>query len=277
MDMIYENKLGEIKFCGRGSDEFSVCEIEGIEPCEKNRVLRSYIGEDGHFEESSQYMSRIISFSGDIKGDYQKKFRFASKILSEKGTLYINQGDYTKKITVDHATLKIGKKYNNYCTYAIQLTCDYPHFTDVLESVCGIFVKKDFLTNESVLPTVFSERISRGTVNNLGDLKIYPKIIIENESETEKRNSIEIINETTGKKIILEKELKKNEEIVVDVKNRTITSSFDGNIIGTLDFYSSLKDMWCECGENVISVLVDGEQKGIKVLIKYYNEYLEAI
>lgn len=277
MDMVYENELGRLKFYGRGSDDFSVCEIEGIEPCEKNRVLRSYIGEDGLFEESSQYTSRIISFSGDINGDYQKKFRTASKILSKKGTLFINQGDYTKKITVDYAVLKFGKKYNNYCTYAIQLTCDYPHFTDISESVYGIFEKKDLLTMDSVLPTVLSERISKGTVKNCGDLRIYPKIIIENESETEKSNSIEIINETTGKKIVLEKELKKNEVIIVDVKNRTIISNLDGNIIGTLDFYSTLKDMWCECGENVISVLVDGNQKGIKVLIKYYNEYLEAI
>lgn len=277
MDIIYENELGILKFYGRGSDGFSVCEIEGIEPCEKNRVLRNYIGEDGYFEESSQYMSRIISFSGDIKGVFQEKLKNASKILAKKGTLYIKQNEKVKKISVDYTTLKIGKKYKNYCTYAIQFICDYPHFTDVSESICGIFIKTDLLTKDSILPTILSERISKGTVNNYGDLKIYPKIIIVNETEIEKSNVIEIVNETTNKKIILEKKLKKNEEIIVDVKNRTIVSNLEGNIIGTLDFYSTLKDMWCECGENVISVLVDGNQKGIKVLMKYYNEYLEAI
>ena len=54
-------------------------------------------------------------------------------------------------------------------------------------------------------------------------------------------------------------------------------SNLDGNILGTLDLYSSLADFWCDCGENNIDVLIGGEQSGTEIEIIYYNEYLEAI
>lgn len=273
------NELGTLKFDGRGMSEFSICEVEGLEPCEKNRVVRSYIGEDGCHEDSSQYTSRAITISGDIKinDTTMLQLKRAALILSRKGTLRIKQEDDFKNITVNYATFKIGHRYNKYYTYAVQFTCDYPHFVGSKEYITTIFTREDKLKYDSVLPTVLSERISEGTVNNAGDLKIYPVIVIKKEADIIENNIIEITNKNTSKNIIINKAMVCGEEIVVNVKNRTIESSIDGNILGNLSLYSSLNEFWCDRGENIISVSLDGIQKGISVYVKFFNEYLEAI
>ena len=133
------------------------------------------------------------------------------------------------------------------------------------------------MTSQSVLPQVFSTRISGCVVNNEGDLTIYPVITITKKDDIIRDNEIIIENRTINKRIVLNKAMIKDEVITVDIKNRTITSSIDGNILGTLSQYSSLADFWCDCGENDINVILGGAQTGIEIKVSYFNEYLEAI
>lgn len=279
MELIYSNELGTVNIFGKGSDGFSMCEITGLDLLEKTRSIITYIGEDGCEEENSHYHQRVITISGDMKcvGDFQKRLSKAMKIFSRKGTLTVKNGEKERKITVNSSAMTMGESYGNYKTFVIQFTCDYPHFTDTNSITAYIFKKENMLGSTSVFPAVLSYRNSEGTLKNDGDLKIYPSITITKHGDFSSANSITVTNITTKKSITLEKELMVGEEVTIDVKNRTITSNLEGNIIGTLNIYSSLADMWCECGENIISVALEGEQKGIEVVVVYDNVYLEAV
>lgn len=279
MELIFQNETGTLNLSGLGGGTFSICNIEGLTPIEKSRALKSYTGEDGVYEDSSQYTQRIITVSGDIKSksDFSKIFHKASKILSRKGVLTIKSDGFNKKITVNSAIISIGTKNKSFTTFVIQMTCDYPHFTDEDETVVSIFQKIPLLKSTSSLPSILSKRISQGVVDNIGDLKVYPVITIKRTAPTSSSNKLEIKNNTINKGIILEKNFVQNEVIVIDAKDRTITSNVYGNIVNSLEFYSSLSDLWIDYGENIISVSIDGSQEGIDVSISYYNEYLEAI
>ena len=280
MELIFKNKIGSVKFSGGFGDVFNICNIEGLEPPQKVRSLQSYVGEDGCFENSSQYNQRIITVSGDVvldKGD-MLPLKHAARILCQKGTLYVYSNSVKRKITVDEACLTIGKRYGSFCTYVIQFTCDYPHFSDIEVTKTAVFKKVNCLTSKTQLPTVFTKRITSGIIKNIGDIKIYPVITVEKLSDNSSNSTITVTNITTGKSILFNKTLSKGEVITIDVKNRTVTSNYSGDILRTLNRYYTLSDMWCGLGDNEISVTVDGiSQEGIEVLASYENEYTEAI
>ncbi len=279
MIFTFYNDMGSFKLYGSGSDGFSVCSVTGLEPVELTRNVKTYIGEDGCVEDSSQYVQRIITISGDLKIDKNAKYKIrnAMRVLSRKCTLLIESDDSVRQINVNAATFTQGKKYSKYQTFVIQLVCDYPHFSDTQASETVLFKKENLLTKNTILPAVFSSRISNGIVNNTGDLKIYPVVTIIKKDDIIRNNEIVIENSTTNNRIVINKTMVKDEVVVIDIKNRTIKSSVEGNILGTLDLYSSLSEFWCDCGENNINVYLDGEQRGMEILISYYNEYLEAI
>ena len=279
MTFTFGNEMGSFILFGSGSKDFCVCSVTGLEPVEISRSVKSYIGEDGCFEDSSQYVQRIITLSGDLRLDdnSKNKIRNAIRVLSRKCGLIIENNNSKRQITVNSATFTLGKRYSKYQTFVIQLVCDYPHFADVDQTECAIFKKNKLLTCESVLPQVFSTRISGCVVNNTGDLKLYPVINITKTDDIIRDNEIVIENKTINKSIVLYKTMAKDEIVTVDIKNRTITSSIEGNILGTLSQYSSLSEFWCDCGENDINVLVGGAQTGIEIQLSYFNEYLEAI
>ena len=279
MTFTFYNDIGSFKLFGSGTDGFRVCSVSGLEPVELTRSVATYIGEDGCIENSSQYVQRIITISGDLRMDDNAKdaIRNAMRVLSKKCTLVIETNDTKRCISANASTFTLGKKYSKYQTFVIQAVCDYPHFTDENTSDGVLFKREKFLSSTTILPSILSKRISSCTINNIGDLRVYPVITIIKNDDSAGESDILLKNETTGKQIIINKSMAKGEEVVVDIKNRKITSNIDGNILGTLDLYCSLSDFICEPGENEISVSMGGDQTGIQILISHYNEYLEAI
>ncbi len=279
MNFTFYNEMGRFKLFGSASEGFCMCSVSGLEPVSLTRTLETYIGEDGCIENSSQYGQRVITVSGDLKTNENSKneIRNAMRVLSRKCILIIDTDDKKRCITVDAATFTLGKRYSKYQTFVIQLICDYPHFTDENSTYGVLFQKERLLSKDSIFPTVLSKRISSCTLENDGDLVIYPVITITKKDDVIRNNEILIRNETTGKEISLNKTMSYQEVIVVDIKNRKITSSIEGNILGTLNIYSSLSDFYCDVGKNLVSVFIDGEQTGIEVTVSHFNEYLEAI
>lgn len=279
MTFTFSNEMGSFKLYGSGSKGFLVCSVTGLEPVELTRSVKTYIGEDGCFEDSSQYVQRVITLSCDVRlGDNTKnEIRRAMRVLSRKCTLVIESNDSKRKIDVNAATFTLGKKYSNYQTFVIQLVCDYPHFIDTDKTDCVAFKKNKLLSKNSILPQVFSTRTSECIINNTGDLKICPVITVTKKDDIIRDNEIVIENKTINNRIVINKTMVKDEVVTVDIKNRTIISSIEGNILGNLDLYCSLSDFWCDCGENEIVVLLGGDQTGMEINVSYFNEYLEAI
>ena len=275
MILTYNNDLGTLKFYGSGEHLLNICEIEGLEPPAKQRRTQCYIGEDGCVESSSQYGQRIITLSGDTKENGILKN--AARILSYGGTLVIQTDNSARKITVNEATLSVGKRYGAYTAFVIQFICDYPHFSAVNSIESAVFKRVNKLSSESKLPLILSERVANGQIDNLGDIKIYPVISIRKLSDKAGSNTITITNTTTGKKLVFNKAMELGEQIVIDIKERTVTSSVDGNVLSSLDRFCSLSDMWCDLGVNDIGADIDGSERGIEVYITYFNEYTEAL
>ena len=190
MTFTFYNDIGKFKLCGSGNDGFRVCAVSGLEPVELSRSVQTYIGEDGCVENSSQYVQRIITISGDFKINENSKneIRNAIRVLSRKCTLLIEGKDMSRKIEVNASTFTLGKKYTKFQTFVIQLTCDYPHFSDRAATDGVIFKKEKLLSAKSVLPTMFSKRISTCTINNMGDLRIYPVITITKTDDVVREN-----------------------------------------------------------------------------------------
>ena len=279
MTFTFYNDMGSFKLFGSAADGFCICSVSGLEPVSLTRTLETYIGEDGCIVNSSQYGQRVITISGDLKMNNNSKdeIRNAMRVLSRKCILTIDTGDKKRCINVDASTFTLGKKYSKYQTFVIQLTSDYPHFTDKNPTQATLFRKERLLSKNTIFPAVLSKRTSSCTLENNGDLTIYPVITITKNDDVIRNNEILIENETTGKKILLEKTMSCGEVIVVDIRNRKITSSIEGNVLGTLSIYSSLSDFFCDVGENFINVSVNGEQTGVEIMISHFNEYLEAI
>lgn len=279
MILTFTNKTGTLTLYGSGNHLFNICAIEGLEPPSKSRHVQSYVSEDGCIENSSQYNQRIITVSGDVQcaNGSTILLKNAAKILSDSGTLIVDSNNTKRQITVNASTLTIGNRYGSYCTFVIQMTCDYPHFSDITQTKTPVFNRVNFLTSDSSLPLLLTERISEGNVFNCGDIKLYPLIEIRKISEQAGSNTITITNNTTGNSIVFNKNISKSEVIYIDIKNRTVTSSIGGDIIGTLNRYYSLADMWCDKGDNNISVSIDGSERGLEVYFIYANEYTEAL
>ena len=279
MTFTFYNDIGKFSLFGSGTDGFRVCAVSGLEPVELTRSIRSYIGEDGCIEDSAQYGQRIITISGDLKINENSKseIRNVVRVLSRKCNLIIEDKDKIRSIQVNAATFTPGKKYTKYMTFVIQAICDYPHFSDMNESYGVLFKKENLLSSTRTLPTVLSKRISNCVINNAGDLRVYPVITIIKNDNVVRENQILIENRTTGKKITINKSMVYGEAVVVDIKNRKITSNIEGNVLGTLDVHCSLSEFMCELGDNEISASVGGEQSGLQIVISFCNEYLEAI
>lgn len=280
MELIYENEIGRVKMYGGKGKTFNICKIEGLEPVSKTRKMQSYVGEDGLVENSSQFNQRIITLRADYlcRDENKQELKKALRIFTQKGILYIkNNSNEHKKITVNDVSVTLGEEYNKYITFVLQMTCDYPHFNDAEDTIIPLYQKRDYLSKTSGFPLVLTHRISNGVIENQGDVKIYPTIIIKKDRECQAENTILITNHTTNKSLLFNKSLELGEQIVVDIKNRKVTSSVCGNIIDTLDRELSLSDMWCETGINEFSVHIDGKDVGVSVLINYNNEYTEAL
>lgn len=277
MILTYTNNLGALEFYGDGGHTFNICAIEGLEPPSKQRRTQSYIGEDGCSESSSQYNQRVITMSCDTANGDSGILKGAARILSYGGTLTVFSSGAARKITVNEASLSIGKRYGAYTAFVIQFVCDYPHFSDVKETEVAIFKKINKLTSSSKLPLMLTERIADGNLHNIGEVRIYPTISVKKLSDKAGENTVTVTNLTTGKAISFSKTMVLGETLVIDVKKRTVISDIDGNSLNTLERIYSLSDMWCDLGNNNFKIDIGGSERGIEVYATYFNEYTEAL
>ncbi len=276
MQIEYTSKLGKITMYGDGEHEISLCELSGLEPVKKSRSIHSFVSEDGVYCDNEYSSQRTITLMGDIKGGNEKAGELA-RAFSAEGMLTIQRGRKTRIIKVNSSELVTDYKYSPIIGFTLKLTCDYPHFTDGTVLDTYIFKIEKKLARDFVFPGVFSERTSGGMLINSGDVGIYPVIKITSHNRDISENNILIENKSTEASILIEKSIAPEEEIVIDLKNRTVESSVDGNILSRLNLYTALSEFICECGENEIAVTVGGAQKGIEAVITHCNEYAEAL
>lgn len=281
MHIIYENEYGMISM-GKKQSPWRLIGIKGLNIPEKSHSVVRYGNFGGQQTVFSVPDARIITISGDFYSEnIGEELCNALRIFNSRGTLSVISGDKQRLIKCSQITFEEIERKRCYLRFALQFVCDNPYFNDLFPNVTGIFERKGSLKNSFTLPCSFSTRNSNKYVVNSGDevseptLKIYVESVNgQNENETK---GYKISNLTTGKFIWLVYEAAAGEVIEINIGDRTITSSKNGNIISKISDDTFLSDFNLKKGANLINVLNYNPNETLKVECIFNNSYVEAV
>lgn len=278
-NLSYKNSRGTVRLCG-SSSPFHVTNILGLGLPECEYITATYSGYDGQETLSSSYFARSITISGDIVSkNLRADLTNAVDIMSAPGYLYIESDDMNRRIYCNQTVFPDAERIlrGKICTFAIQFVCDSPFFENAEDTSVALYSRSKELSTPFSLPSVFGTTVAEATINLKSRNKVEPKIHIICPSELSNATSVIINNLTTDKKIELLYTLSAGEEIVVDIKNRTVTSSVNGNIINYLSDDTFLSDFCFEEFSNNISATVGDINAGIFIECIYNDRYSEAL
>ncbi len=276
MELIFKNSLGEKTLSGMGRDSIGITEIKGLGVPSYERQCYTSYDFDGAVESARRIPQRNITISGDIRGTKEDVSDFL-KLMSEPFSLTVKTDSFNRSITVSSSNCQTTKVSKNITKFALSLVCDDPYFYDDKDTKVPLYEREELLSNETILPSMFSRRTASASLNVTSDRIIEPVIIItgrKNESEEEGR--IVILNKLTGAEFTLLYTPEENEIITVDVKKRRITSDKNGNIISSISQDSFMSDLEIGKSGAVFELAGYGSAGNISAYIIYKNCYLEA-
>ena len=281
MKITFTNTRGTVVFYGGGiHDGFMLTSVTGLDLPERERSLANHAGIDGVTERSAQFGQRIITLYGDFFDAAGKETAdYAASILAHKGTLKIDGSEKRREITVDSASFTLGEKKGNYQIFSVQLTCDFPHFTDGEARSQGVYSRINQITAQKALPYVFTQRTGNATaVLNTGDVNTEPVILFEGtQNPGSDAGALIVENKTTEKSMRITYVLQQGELLTLDVPARTLISSLNGNVLSSLDQDSFFSDMYLQPGVNQITVYGEGGNVNMQGVIQFQPLYVEAI
>ena len=282
----YENERGLIRFSGGSGSIFRTLKIAGLGPPAKEFNVTGYAGQPGQTLISEKDLARTITLSGDVTVPdviHQELSRMM-RILYFPGKLTIASGNRKRSINCRCTTFDEPERHGrNIASLVLQFTCDHPYFTDEEPRTVNLFHRKDLIQSSFTLPCVFTERIHRQEVDNAGDFRAEPVITIYNEYQPAGISllsldyGVEIINHTTGQKILLERETVPGEVVIIDIPKRRITSNLAGDITASISQDTFLSDFWLETGRNDVESINYSLGENICVVMQYDNQYIEAV
>ena len=128
---------------------------------------------------------------------------------------------------------------------------------------------------------IATKRINASEITIQGDVSIYPVIRIQNNSggttELLTDYGLEIVNNTTGCRIFLDYKTDPGEVVTIDLPNRRVVSSKNGNIAQHLSDDTILEDFVLELGTNEIEAINYNTNEDISVVMEYSNQYAMVV
>lgn len=280
MNKIYfENGLGRVDMFFSGTAPVRVTALSGLLPPKRSYNTVVFAQRDGQKTLSSVTNARTIIISGDINFSHREDLERIIKVFGEAGELVLDFKDKKRKIYCNQVELEEGKRRGNYLSFILSLTADEVYFTDMEETVVPVYERKKLIQSEIEFPCMFSSKTTGAIAHIYGEVNVLPVIKIYNlcDDGTENTEGILIENVTTNQKIKLNYNMKQNEEVVVDVKNRKIISSLNGNITHTISDDTFLNKFWLKPGENQVEVSHGNEKEEYLVILSYLSSYREGI
>ncbi len=282
INLKYSNRIGNVYFSGSDRSCVHIITITGLGLPKKNYKTIEFASENGVTQTSEKDMARTITITAEVTGG-MRDCRHISKVLHERGNLYITSGNLRRRIECkcvqppEFKRLSVGV---DIYTFTLQLQADYPYYTDYYDIHHPIFKLQNAVTNEFTLPCVFTKRLSRSEVFNSGDKRVYSNIFIKNlgtASMFQSETSIRIINHTTGAEIVINHNMLTNESININFADRKIESSIEGNITHKLDDNSILSDFYLDVGKNDIEFINGNEDnQNLSAIMTYSPEYFSV-
>lgn len=276
MKLIYENEFGTCVMAGGGNGGMRITELTGLSLPERNETCYTYAGVPGQTLGEVQLLARTITINMDILCEKTgMDIHRIAKIFSREGKLTVSHKQIHRTIGCRCISFTKRERSESFISAVVQLVADNPYFHDIAPVRSAIMQKQALLSSPFTLPCAVSSRKVEASVMVTGDAPAEPVITIMGTSDsTLETPEIVIENETTGAKITLSYGLSQGEELVIDIKNRTITSNKTENMYPYLSRDTFLNQFTLPCGLSVVSCKTI---EPIYATLSYENNYAEAM
>jgi len=276
MKLIYENEFGTCVMAGGGNGGMRITEITGLSLPERNETCYTYAGVPGQTLGEVQLLPRTITIHMDIVCErVGMDIHQIAKIFNHEGLLTVSHKSMHRVIRCRCIAFTKQERSDALISVVAQLLADNPYFHDSAPVRCVIMQRKALLSSTFTLPCAVSSRKVEASAMVTGDAPAEPVITIMGTSDTQLENpAIVIENETTGAKITLFYGLSQGEQLVIDIKNRTITSNKTENMYPYLSRDTFLNQFTLPCGLSVVSCKTI---EPIYATLSFENNYAEAM
>lgn len=280
MEFVYKNGFGEVTMTGNSGGMLRICAAEGLGPIIYDYNAAIFSGYDGQETVSRRALPRHITLSLEINmSNAKQNINEILDILQFSGTLYINDKEVKRRISCSQTHIPEIKSVlrGEIATFAVQFVCDNPFFEDAEDTVVPLYERRKKLATPFSLPSVFSEIVLGGRVEIKGTENAEPIITVYYPNAFDGAETLLIKNLSTGKQIQLDYAPGDTDMVVIDIKNRKVTSALMGNIINYLTNDTFLGDFVFVPGMNVIEVMIGDVPAEFAVECKYNSLYRKAV
>lgn len=276
MKFIYENDRGKIVMQGGGAEVFNIIEIRGLSLPESDINSVYYPNMAGCVVESVTPQERAITISADARDAKGSNILRAMNVFSTPGTITITSGGKTRKISARCTSFEQNKRRGAFVPFAVQFMADDPYFTDMYETKTVISKRENLIKAKFTMPCVLSVRRNEAQLINKGDAPAEPTFTLTSLGGALCPCGIVIENLRTNDKIKLNTDIAAGEKIVVDIKNRRITSSSRGNIIACLDDETSISAFSLDLGVSDVKIFAEDIEGELYAECSFNNSYICA-
>ena len=165
----------------------------------------------------------------------------------------------------------------DFVSFELKIICDFPYFSDSVNNSVDIYKRINKVSGAFTLPKIFTERTTDADIINKGGVSSEPEIVLECVEKGVFSGGIHIKNNATGKSLVLLTNMGKGEKIVLDVKNRIISSNMRSNCYGLLSGQCALSDFFLQKGINNIEIENKNNGETVKASLYFDNLYTEAM
>lgn len=272
--------VSEEKVLQMGTDDgfdASIIEISGLGVPEKKYNTTRYVDMPGQITVSASVLPREISIKGDIRIAKSMPIGAYHIFFLNGGELYIFTQRGKKKIAYNPKSFKTGQKNGDFVSFELCIICDFPYFSDSVNNAYRIYKRIDKITDDFILPAVFTERVTEADIINSGQVDAEPLIKIECTKQGVYSGGIRLYNALTQKELKLDVNLSLGEIIEIDVNKRTVSSNMRQNCFGVLSQNCVLSEFVLGKGINHISLFNQNDGETVSCSISFDNLYAEAI
>lgn len=239
----FTNKFGTVHI--DGDSVIRVSEIEGLAPVGTQQQTVRLIGVAGERTLHRHQEPRYISMTGRIKGQ-QNHVRNASATMARifdnltEGELTLNMYGKIRKIKCVSESLDLIPKKNDYIDFVLTLKADDPYFYEWQGRKTHLFFIVNNLFDGMTFPRAFSYLNTSGTVTNETNKEVEPTITIyTGDRGAQLLTGLQIKNLSNGAVIDLKYSPEDGEIITIDIADRRITSTINGDITRYIDPYTT--------------------------------------
>ena len=269
----FYNSIGEAMFDENG---WHLTKAEGLSIPTKLLTAARYTNQPGQTTTSCIANPRTITLSGDVNLAVcgADALSLGSIILDTDGILEVTTDRFSRMIKARCTELVFGEKNGPFRVFVSQFLCDCPYFEDNDYTENVIYDRAPMLSKDTVLPAMFSKRVSKGSLYYSGSAYSEPIMYLNVPDGT---GTLSICNLTTGGKISLSYDGSQYCELVIDAENRTITDENGKLRLEILTDDSFFDGFTLVRGDNMLEVLNSNVAVDVKARMRYKVRYTEAV